>query len=776
MKKALTFAVLLIIVPVAKPVLCIGLNPQGSPSEQVLLAYVFPGNRLMAEDEIDATKLTHINYAFANIVNGRVATGHPTDSANLATLVRIREAHPHLKLLISVGGWTWSGNFSDMALSKESRAIFIESAVDFLEKYQLDGLDLDWEYPGLPGNNNTYRSEDKQNFTDLLLECRLALDAAGGAERYYMLTIAAGAFPDYTDNTEMAKIAGVLDLVNVMTYDFVGEWGNTTGHHTNLRSPADQPGASSVERSMALFLAEGVDREKLVIGAGFYGRGWRDVHPERFGLWQEGTGLTAANLSYNNLVRNYLSDPEFQQHWDESAAAPYLWNPGQRIFITYEDARSVGLKADYVKEQNFRGVMYWQYFSDYEDELLQVLAGKLLNTDSGFADPASIPRRPFPQGLNFPGTIKPTGITQETMDDLVASYYDYWKARYLRPGEFIEKSWFVQGETTGVSIYDKVTSEGHGWGMIITALMAGHDPEAREIFDGLVRMYNATRSVHNDKLMAWLITEGEDAGGMRGSAADGDLDVAYGLLLAHDQWGSDNGIDYLGLATSMINAGIKVSLIDKENMRIRMGDSQTMPAGTRSSDWMAGHFRSFHRLTGDPVFQMTADTIYALINHLSRNFAPETGLVPDFVRGNPPEPSGPNFLETEFDGTYNWNACRFPLRIAVDYAHHGTAAAKETLNRMLAWLKPVVDHDPAGILPGYYLGGAPIEGRPYTSMAFTAPFVAAGIADPKHAEWLSRGWHYISDKRELYYPDTINLLSLLMISGNWWPPGSNGMQ
>ncbi|HSV76417.1 MAG TPA: glycosyl hydrolase family 8 [Bacteroidales bacterium] len=380
------------------------------------------------------------------------------------------------------------------------------------------------------------------------------------------------------------------------------------------------------------------------------------------------------------------------------------------------------------------------------------------------------PRRPFPQSVAHPGIIKPNHVSSARLNDAVADYYDYWKSRYIRPGVYHPNTFFVQGENTGGSVTDKGTSEGHGWGMIITALMAGHDPEAKKIFDGLVRMYDVTRSRNNPYLMAWLITAKEDAGGNRGSATDGDLDVAYGLLLAHEQWGSDGEINYLQKALDMINKGIRESLIFDDNFRLRMGDSPTMPVGTRSSDWMAGHMRAFYHFSGDPVFLQVADTIYSLISQIRSTHSPQTGLMPDFVVGTPPGPSGPRFLETIYDGTFNWNACRFPLRIAVDYAHHGTPEAREALSKILDWIQVSTQGNVRNVRPGYYLNGNPIEGRDFTSFAYTAPMVAAGIIGSSHQQWLNSGWDYFAESKVSYYADTITMLSKLLISGNWWSP------
>ena len=142
------------------------------PQNFVVTGYVFARNRPLEPGQIDAQRLQRINYAFANIEGGRMVLGAPIDAQNFATLAALRREHPSLTVLVSVGGWLWSTHFSDVALTAESRRVFIESAMDFLKLYDLDGLDVDWEYPGMVGAGNPFRSEDKQNFTLLMKELR----------------------------------------------------------------------------------------------------------------------------------------------------------------------------------------------------------------------------------------------------------------------------------------------------------------------------------------------------------------------------------------------------------------------------------------------------------------------------------------------------------------------------------------------------------------------------------------------------------------------------
>jgi chitinase len=361
-----------------------------APGRPVVIAYVFPQERLLAPGEIAADKLTHINYAFADIKDGRMVEGFSKDAENFKALAALRRTHPHLKVLVSVGGWTWSGGFSDMALAPESRRRFVESAVEFARRHDLDGIDVDWEYPGLRGNGNTHRPEDKANFTALLTELRAALDQEGArTRRRYLVTFAAGAFPDFIEHTEMAKVQAVVDYVNLMTYDFREPEGDPlAGHHANLFThPADDKQLSA-DRAVRDFLAAGVPREKLVLGVPFYGRAWAEVAPKGQGLYQPGRKPEpAVNARYGNLAT--LLSQGFERAWDPVAQAPYLWHPEKRTFVSYEDRESLARKSRYVREHGLAGMMFWEYSVDPSGALLDAIA-----TGLGLGAP-SVVRRPL---------------------------------------------------------------------------------------------------------------------------------------------------------------------------------------------------------------------------------------------------------------------------------------------------------------------------------------------------------------------------------------------
>jgi len=233
-----------------------------------VIGYLFPRDTLIDPAGLAADKLTHVNYAFANVRDGRVVEGFSRDAENYEILAAVRRAHPHLRVLVSVGGWTWSNGFSDAALTAASRRVFVTSAVEFVRRHDLDGVDVDWEYPGLRGNGNVHRPEDKEHFTALMAELRAALDADGRRRgRRLLLTFAAGASTAFIEHTEMAKVQASVDFVNLMTYDFrVASVEPVAGHHANLYDQPLDDKRRSGDRTVREFIAAGVPARKLVLG------------------------------------------------------------------------------------------------------------------------------------------------------------------------------------------------------------------------------------------------------------------------------------------------------------------------------------------------------------------------------------------------------------------------------------------------------------------------------------------------------------------------------
>lgn len=316
----------------------------------------------------DARKMTHINIAFGHVRDDRVTV---ENTANLDFLPRLREYNPNLGILLSIGGWS-AGGFSEAAATAEGRRLFAETSVEILRKYQLDGIDVDWEYPTYAAAGIGASPDDKYTFTLLLEELRKALDAQGEKDgRHYYLTIAVGAGQYFVDGTEMDKAHKYLDWVQLMTYDMRGGFQNTTGHHTNLYTPTGDLNRSSVVDTVRIFTEAGVPKEKLVIGAAFYSRKWTNVPNVNNGMLQMSPANGGYGPDYSDLVANYIDKNGFVRHWDDEAKAPYLFDGS--TFITYEDPESIKAKCQYLKEAGLLGIMFWEYSCDNTRTLLETI-------------------------------------------------------------------------------------------------------------------------------------------------------------------------------------------------------------------------------------------------------------------------------------------------------------------------------------------------------------------------------------------------------------------
>jgi chitinase len=344
------------------------------PSAPIIVGYVFPQNAALQPGEIDALHLTRVNYAFANIQGGLMVTGFAEDAKNFAFLTGLKRENPSLTVLVSVGGWLWSTHFSDVSLTPQSRKLFIQSVVDFLTRYDLDGLDIDWEYPGMVGSGHPFRAEDKQNFTLLLKELRQRFNReTKRSHRKLYLTIAAGASNEYLDHTEMAKVQRYVDTVNLMAYDYYEPSSDAiTGHHAPLSTNAADPKKISVEASVLAFQRAGVPAAKILLGLPFYGHVWGQVAEGNHGLFQAGKPVPKGYAPYS-LITETMLNHGFTRYWDSIASAPYLYSQEKQIFVSYEDPESLAAKCRYVLTHKLGGVMFWDYSGDPSGALLGVI-------------------------------------------------------------------------------------------------------------------------------------------------------------------------------------------------------------------------------------------------------------------------------------------------------------------------------------------------------------------------------------------------------------------
>ncbi len=352
---------------------------------------------------IPADRLTHVNYAFARVTPlgevtlfdtyAAVEKAYPGDRwdppttprGNFNQLAALKKKHPHLKTLISIGGWTLSGPFSDVAATAELRGKFARSCAAFVVRHGFDGVDIDWEYPVGGGlGSNKVRPEDRANYPLLLAAVRQELDAQGKKDgKRYLLTIAAPAGPQTIAHFDLKAITPHLDWYNLMAYDFHGSWDKQTGQNAPLFADPNDPRdpalkTFNVDAAVRTYLAAGVPPAKVVLGVPFYGRGWSGVKDVQHGLYQPAAGPApkgtweAGLFDWKDLAANHLGKKP--RHWNAATKTPWLFDPKTGVFITYDDPESMKARADYILEKKLGGAMFWELSADdSKQSLLDVL-------------------------------------------------------------------------------------------------------------------------------------------------------------------------------------------------------------------------------------------------------------------------------------------------------------------------------------------------------------------------------------------------------------------
>lgn len=368
---------------------------------------------------------------------------------------------------------------------------------------------------------------------------------------------------------------------------------------------------------------------------------------------------------------------------------------------------------------------------------------------------------PYPQAehLTYHG-IKPSNHSQAELNKAVADFYDYWKEKYLVESSAVPGDYKVDYNEHG-----RTVSEAMGYGMLITVQMAGHDPKAKEYFDGLNRFRKRYPSIINNAFMNWRIMK-DEADKPDDSATDGDLDIAAALLMAARQWNDET---YQNEAKHIIKQ-FGIALV-REDGSLRLGDWNTDSghAGTRPSDFATAHLRMFYDATGDELWLRVEAKCYTIMDQLQREYSPQVGLIPDFAvwkeDGNW-GPAPPHFLEDVSDGSYGYNACRIPWRIGFSAVYLDDDRARQIVTRMMNWV--VKNHtDSKSFMAGYALNGqATVD---YEEPAFTAPTGVAAMTTGDQ-QWLNATFDDMKAYHAGYYSDSINLLSMMVMSGNYWLP------
>lgn len=325
--------------------------------------YAGPSDRI---DSFDVGKLTHLIYCFGGIKASKFHLWRAEDTVTIHKMVGYKKQYPDLKIMLSLGGWGGCGPCSETFSTEEGRTTFARSVREISSYFKTDGIDLDWEYPviaGYPGHR--YHSEDKPNFTALLRALRL--ECGPGFE----ISFAAGGFSAYIDSAiDWKAVEPDIDFINIMSYDLVHGNSTRSGHHTPLYSTSEQ--LESTDHAVNRLLALGMPAHKLIIGAAFYGRYFIADTATKASLYQ--ASRFWHSFSWKHIADSLSAENGYIQYWDAEAQAPYALHQTRPIMATYDNRKSVRLKARYVRNRKLGGMMFWQLVDDqYEDGLLATI-------------------------------------------------------------------------------------------------------------------------------------------------------------------------------------------------------------------------------------------------------------------------------------------------------------------------------------------------------------------------------------------------------------------
>lgn len=272
-------------------------------------------------------------------------------------LFKLKKANRNLKVMLSIGGWTWSTNFPSAASTDANRKNFAKTAITFMKDWGFDGIDVDWEYP----------ADDTQatNMILLLREIRSQLDAyaAQYAPGYhFLLSIAAPAGPEHYSFLHMGDLGQVLDYVNLMAYDYAGSWSTYSGHDANLHANPSNPNSSpyNTDQAISAYISGGVPASKIVLGMPIYGRSFESTS----GIGQTYSGIGSG--SWENGIWDYKVLPKAgaSVQYDAVAGAYYSYDQNSKELISFDTPDMVNTKVSYVKSKGLGGSMFWEASAD----------------------------------------------------------------------------------------------------------------------------------------------------------------------------------------------------------------------------------------------------------------------------------------------------------------------------------------------------------------------------------------------------------------------------
>ncbi|PVV02601.1 hypothetical protein BB560_002940 [Smittium megazygosporum] len=362
-------------------------------------------------NQIPVENLTHILYAFANIVNGEIALGDAWADVQISYGAKntfngvagafgylnsrtgdLRTRNPNIKTLISIGGWTWSSAFSSLASTASGRQKFAKSIAAFLPKYGFDGVDIDWEYPvsgGAPGTPTS--PQDGVNYVLLLQEIRNQLNAI--APNRYLLTVATSAAPNIAKNVNMRSVSDVVNYINLMSYDFAGAWMNRTSYDSNLYFDYQRSSGHSIDNAVCYYQSVGVPLSKIVLGTPFCGKVFKQVGagtlPQVPGFNAPYNGVPAVGELPGMIEAGIINQVGVKQltgannpggyviMFDNNAKSASAFSISNKIFLTFENPSSIVAKCEYIKSKRLGGIMAWELSQDPTNTLTGIFKQQL---------------------------------------------------------------------------------------------------------------------------------------------------------------------------------------------------------------------------------------------------------------------------------------------------------------------------------------------------------------------------------------------------------------
>jgi chitinase len=320
-------------------------KPPGS--DKVFVGYLFGPVR-----DIDYKLYTHLCHAFLTADgDGKLRTGRNVPSSELTS-----QAHKAgVKVLVSVGGWGWDKQFAEIVANKEAEARYLKDVLAIVRDHDYDGIDLDWEYPDT--------DTEVAGFERLTRGFRAGVDALGKEKgRKMFITMALSSNPGTIRWLKTEFLVETMDWINVMTYDYTGDWTDYAGHQSPLFASSRQPGRprSSAQTIEYMLNDRKVPADRIALGIPLYGRGFPVAEP--YASTKGAPRVRLPGGSYRNLAE--LPAKGWKRVWDDETKNPWLLSPDHKAVIGYDDAESVALKAKWAREKGLRGVFFWQVHGD----------------------------------------------------------------------------------------------------------------------------------------------------------------------------------------------------------------------------------------------------------------------------------------------------------------------------------------------------------------------------------------------------------------------------